>query len=160
MGPREQMDALEPARPWNPAPAMPNVLAPATQPTAAPQPKAGIGGEGWNEDFDQAWGGRMMKQYGVTMEDLRDPETRRWLNRQQRNKPQPTAQPAAQPKPTTQAAARPGVTSVVQSGGESASRSTPAGQGGPVVNPAELASGRPRWRPEASTQAEALRSAV
>lgn len=44
----------------------------------------GVGGPGWNEDFDQDWANRMMKIYGVTMEDLRDPNTRRSLNRQQR----------------------------------------------------------------------------
>jgi len=55
---------------------------PATQQAQALQP-AGVGGPGWNEDFDQAWAQRMMKQYGVTMEDLRDPATRRYLNRQQ-----------------------------------------------------------------------------
>lgn len=76
----------------------------------ASEQAAGIGGPGWSEDFDQAWGDRMMKLYGVTVEDLRDPETRRWLNRQQRKKA------GAQPETTTSgstsaAATKPSTTS-------------------------------------------------
>lgn len=120
MTPQDQMEALgggggwtQPPQ-WNPAPAMPNVL----QKPPAPAPKAGIGGEGWNEDFDQAWANRMMKQYGVSMEDLRDEGTRRWLNRQQRERQSTPAAP--------------------QTGGPEPNPNTPPTQPvqpGPVVNP-------------------------
>lgn len=61
----------------------------------------GVGGPGWNEEFDQDWANRMMKIYGVSMEDLRDPGTRRSLNRQQREggPPPRTGGPEPVPQP-------------------------------------------------------------
>lgn len=72
----------------------------------------GIGDAGWAEDFDQAWANRMMRDYGVSMDELRDPNTRRSLNRQQREKQAAAAAPqtggaelkpsAGSPPPITQ----------------------------------------------------------
>lgn len=65
----------------------------APQATSQPQgesgtQKAGVGGAGWNEDFDEAWGRRVLENsklkdvFGLSdYSSLRDSETRRQINR-------------------------------------------------------------------------------
>ena len=62
-----------------------------TQPAAGSESaaqKSGVGGEGWNEDFDEAWGRRVLENskikdlFGLSdYSSLRDEETRRQINR-------------------------------------------------------------------------------
>jgi hypothetical protein len=66
-----------------------------SQPAAgseAPAKKAGVGGAGWNEDFDEQWGRRVLENpklkdmFGLSdYSSLRDEETRRQINRWLRN---------------------------------------------------------------------------
>lgn len=62
------------------------------QQSEAPAKKAGVGGGGWNEDFDEAWGRRVLENpklkdlFGLSdYSSLRDEETRRQINRWLRN---------------------------------------------------------------------------
>lgn len=59
-----------------------------SQPAVSGTQKAGKGGAGWNEDFDEAWGKRVLENpklketFGLSdYGSLRDPETRRQINR-------------------------------------------------------------------------------
>ncbi len=143
-------------RPWNPAPAVPNVLAPQPQP---PAPKTGIGGAGWNEDFDQAWANRVMGAgLGVSsIEDLRDPETRAWANRQLR-KQQAAQAPASTPTAPQTGGPEPKPTeSKPTSGGVGVPGQSIPGQTGPYggYNPGGGSGGTDPWS-TARAQAQAL----
>jgi len=68
------------------APQKQNIALPQTAQPA--EQKAGIGGPGWNEDFDQAWARRVLDNsqlkdaFGLSdTSSLRDEETRRQINR-------------------------------------------------------------------------------
>lgn len=96
----------------------------------------GVGGPGWNEEFDQDWANRMMKIYGVSMEDLRDPGTRRSLNRQQRERnaaPPPPQTGGPEPLPPANANRPPGT-----GGLEPLPPKTPQGTGGPAGSPSSI----------------------
>jgi hypothetical protein len=127
----------------------------APQATSQPQAgggekKAGIGGGGWNEDFDEAWGRRVLENpklkelFGLSgYESLRDEETRRQVNRWLReNKGGEggggTAAGAAQSAPaasTTGAAKKAEAGGVVQPPGTTGKTSLPGGVKPPPSGP-------------------------
>lgn len=123
----DQLGAIR--RPWTPPPqTLAPAATPAPQQAQAMQQQTGIGGPGWDQPFDQAWAKRAMKKLGLTLEDLQDPATRKWANRQMQQ--QRTGTPAAT-TPTATTPATPTATPAV-----------PAKGAGPAINPAVLV-GRP-----------------
>lgn len=83
--------AREMEKEWKSANAASDAPQASSQPAAgseAPSKKEGIGGAGWNEDFDEAWGRRVLENpklkemFGLSdYSSLRDEETRRQINR-------------------------------------------------------------------------------
>lgn len=123
-----------------------------SQPAAgseAPAKKAGVGRGGWNEDFDEAWGRRVLENpklkemFGLSgYESLRDEETRRQVNRWLRNNKggeggeggaaAGAAKPAA---PAAAVAAKATTTGTVQPAGTTGKTSLPGGLKSPPAGP-------------------------
>lgn len=93
---------------WTPAPApfLPGGPVAAPPPAGQQAEALGVGGEGWNKPYDEAWARRVTKKLGIGMAELDDPGTRKWANQQMRRLRAP-APAAPVPTATTPAPATP-----------------------------------------------------